>query len=419
MPISITWGTKTINVPKSYLTQIVGTLYELDTEQFRLDLKALEDDPEGIPFPDTHVHNTEVTVAGVTYARFIEIVNGYKVEFEDGQYSVRLAGSNNNIFDVENGILAQNQVQVIPGNSAGLIVKTVGSGLSEEEHDALLGLPDLAEIEASTILAKQGDLIRVLGLVQENYYLDQTQYTDYQGQKLLTSGRLRLYSQAASVGSDNDVIARYAIVSNWNNDELQNYKVTKEWTLTTTTTTTSSTTTTTATTTTAPPEWRYADNYQIVNGSLNSGALFDTKSDNGVRLIFDEVTGAPGFRIEFGFAYLPIGITKLRIHINGFYDGNPAHNVKLLKYNTNTTNWDNVTGDTTDLPDETGDQDYQFDVLDLSDYVSNRQFKLAIEHVSNGSVGHTLNIDLLQLEDISTLTTTTTTTTTSSTTTTT
>ena len=132
MPISIDWGTKVISVPQSYLTLISGTLYELDTEQFRLDLKALEDDETGMPFPDTHRHATEVTVAGVTYARTIEIINGYSITFEDGQYSVRLVGSNNNFFDVENGILNQNQVQIISGNSAGLIVHTSGSGLSSE-----------------------------------------------------------------------------------------------------------------------------------------------------------------------------------------------------------------------------------------------------------------------------------------------
>ncbi len=133
MPISIIWGTKVIEVPQSYLTNITGTLYELDTEQFRLDLKNLEDDEEGMPFPDTHNHNTEVTVAGITYARVIEIINGYSITFEDGQYSVRLAGSNNNFFDVENGILNQNQVQVIPGNSAGLIVHVSGSGVTDQD----------------------------------------------------------------------------------------------------------------------------------------------------------------------------------------------------------------------------------------------------------------------------------------------
>lgn len=133
MPTTITWATKTINIPQSYLTNIVGTLYKLDTEQFRLDLKSLEESEEGMPFPDTHRHNTEVTVAGVTYARTIEIINGYTILFEDGQYSVRLTGSNNNFFDVENGILSQNQVQIIPGNAAGLIKVTSGSGVTEQD----------------------------------------------------------------------------------------------------------------------------------------------------------------------------------------------------------------------------------------------------------------------------------------------
>jgi len=120
--ISVDWASGLITVPQDYLTLITGTLYELDTDQFRLDLKDLEDDVEGIPFPDTHRHNTAVTVAGTTFARTIEIINGYSVEFEDGAYSVRLVGSNNNLFDIQNGILVQNQVQVIPTNSAGLIV---------------------------------------------------------------------------------------------------------------------------------------------------------------------------------------------------------------------------------------------------------------------------------------------------------
>jgi len=134
MPISIEWGTRIISVPQSYLTLISGTLYELDTDQFRLDLKDLEDDVEGMPFPDTHNHNTEVSVAGITYARVIEIINGYSITFEDGQYTVRLSGSNNNFFDVENGILNQNQVQIISTNSAGLqTVETGVSGLTPSE----------------------------------------------------------------------------------------------------------------------------------------------------------------------------------------------------------------------------------------------------------------------------------------------
>jgi len=138
MAISIDWIDYTIHIPKNYLTLVGGTLYDLDTNQFRLDLKDLEDSVYGMPNPKTHNHNTTVTVAGITYARVIEILPPYSIEFEDGQYTVVLRGSNNNIFDVASGILVQNQVQVIPTNAAGLVQVSSGSGLSTEEHDKLM-----------------------------------------------------------------------------------------------------------------------------------------------------------------------------------------------------------------------------------------------------------------------------------------
>lgn len=141
MAISIEWGTKVISVPKADLTLISGTLYEMDTQVFRLALKDLEDSEDGMPFSDTHIHNVPVTVAGVTYARTIEIINGYSVTFEDtgSPYSVRLVGSNNNIFDVENSILNPTDgVTVIATNSAGYIqIETGTSGLTTEEATML------------------------------------------------------------------------------------------------------------------------------------------------------------------------------------------------------------------------------------------------------------------------------------------
>lgn len=133
MALSVDPLTNIIYVPKADLTLISGTIYELDTDQFRLDLKAWEASIEGIVFLKTHLHNTEVTVAGTTFARSIEILDPYSIEFEDGQYTIILTGSNNNIFDVENGILEQNQVQIISTNAAGLIVTTSGSGVTEQD----------------------------------------------------------------------------------------------------------------------------------------------------------------------------------------------------------------------------------------------------------------------------------------------
>jgi hypothetical protein len=133
MALSIDPATKVISVPQADLTPVSGTLYTLDTDQFRLDVLALLDDEDYIWMPTAYTHNTEVTVAGVTYARTLEFINGYSIEFEDGQYTVRLEGSNNNIFSVQDGILVQNQVQVIPTNSAGLIVVQSGDNVDTDK----------------------------------------------------------------------------------------------------------------------------------------------------------------------------------------------------------------------------------------------------------------------------------------------
>lgn len=134
--ISIDWLTKVIFVPKSYLVA-EGDQYSMDVNQFRLDLKDIEDG-DGITFEDTHRHNTQVVLAGVTYSRSVEIINGYTVEFEDdgtanGEYTVRLYGANHNISDVK----VANSVSIVVQNSAGLIQVSSGSGLSAEQATQL------------------------------------------------------------------------------------------------------------------------------------------------------------------------------------------------------------------------------------------------------------------------------------------
>lgn len=149
MALSIDWASQVIFVPRSYLTLVSGSLYELDVDQFRLDLKDLEDSEEGISFPDTHRHNTQVTLSGVIYARTFEVVNGYTITFEDvgTPYTVRCVGANHNIADVKN----VNQVSLIIGNAAGMIVVETGvSGLTPDESAALLQIAiDIAGISLS------------------------------------------------------------------------------------------------------------------------------------------------------------------------------------------------------------------------------------------------------------------------------
>ena len=145
MAISINPATKVITIPKADLTLVSGTLYSYDTDTFRLALRNWEANEGNIDLVPTHRHNTEVTIAGVTYARTVEIINGYSVTFENGSYSVKLTGSNNNIWDIQNGILNQNTVQVIPTNSAGLIVVTSGSGVTaQDKTDIIDGVWDEA-----------------------------------------------------------------------------------------------------------------------------------------------------------------------------------------------------------------------------------------------------------------------------------
>jgi hypothetical protein len=119
MAISIDWLNKVINVPRAdmlLIQTVPSEIRQLDIDSFRLDLKDLEDNTDGMVFQDTHRHNTTVTVGGAVLARVVEIINGYTVTFEDGQYAVNLVGANSNIGDVTN----VNQVSVRSSNSAGL-----------------------------------------------------------------------------------------------------------------------------------------------------------------------------------------------------------------------------------------------------------------------------------------------------------
>ena len=119
MAISVNPLTYVIYVPKADLSLVQASpeVRELDVNVFRLWLKDWEDDAEGIIQQKTHNHSTEIELAGLTYARIVEILDPYTVEFEDGQYTVNCVGGNHNISDVK----IANQVSLIVNNAAGLI----------------------------------------------------------------------------------------------------------------------------------------------------------------------------------------------------------------------------------------------------------------------------------------------------------
>jgi len=120
MAITINYTKRIIRVEKADLTLVLKSapfeIYELDVNDFRLELKDIEDSVQGMPFVDTHFHSTAVTAEGETVLRVFEIINGYTVTFEDGMYAVNIVGASNNISDVTN----VNQVQVRNSKFAGL-----------------------------------------------------------------------------------------------------------------------------------------------------------------------------------------------------------------------------------------------------------------------------------------------------------
>lgn len=182
MALSLDPATRLISVPQADLTFVSGTLYELDTNQFRKDVMALLASQSYIWMPDAFQHNGEVTVAGTTFARTLEFINSYSVQFENtgSAYSVRLIGSNNNIFDIDNGILTPTPlVTVISTNSAGLITQqqilemhgqiqrevwldptlgTDGNGYQQSPFNSLTSAIDYAEANGITGLVLLGDI---------------------------------------------------------------------------------------------------------------------------------------------------------------------------------------------------------------------------------------------------------------------
>lgn len=119
MAISVDPFTDIIYIPKADLTLVQASpeVRQLDLNAFHLWLRDWEDSSEGIPRPKTHNHSTEVELSGLNYARIVEILSPYTVEFEDGQYTVNCTGANHNISDKK----VANQVSLIVNNAAGLI----------------------------------------------------------------------------------------------------------------------------------------------------------------------------------------------------------------------------------------------------------------------------------------------------------
>lgn len=140
MVYTVNWASKIVRIPKIDLALVSASpeIRELDVIEFWQTIHDIQDG-EGMPFRDIMRSNAPVTLAGVTYARSVEIINGYKIEFEDGEYQVNLTGANNNLLDAR----VQNNVSINASNSAGLVAGGGSGGLTPGQEAKLNQVHDL------------------------------------------------------------------------------------------------------------------------------------------------------------------------------------------------------------------------------------------------------------------------------------
>jgi len=169
--LTIDHNTFVISVPKADTTFVSTnalTGYETrswDELAFMRELGAYLDDPDGMPFDDIFEHNTEVTLAGVVYARTFRVLAPFTVTLENGAYQVALVGgTNNNLSDVLN----PNNVSIISANSAGLQSVSSGSGLSASEQTKLLEIWRMLKQDPATPVVTNEDGSITVGAVTIN-----------------------------------------------------------------------------------------------------------------------------------------------------------------------------------------------------------------------------------------------------------
>ena len=119
MAYTVDWSTKIVTIPKTDLTLVTASpeVYQLNVLDFWAEIHDIQDDEAGMSFPAIMQSNPPVTLGSETFARVVSIINGYRIEFEDGAYQVNLFGANN---DIANNRV-QNNVSLNTNNSAGLV----------------------------------------------------------------------------------------------------------------------------------------------------------------------------------------------------------------------------------------------------------------------------------------------------------
>lgn len=116
---SVNFLTKVVTITKADTVLVSSSpdVRSLDVTTLWQTLVDIQDDVGSMTYPDIVSNIPPFTVAGTTFARVVQIINGYTLTFEDGPYAVNIVGGNSNAADVNN----KNQVSVNTANSAGFV----------------------------------------------------------------------------------------------------------------------------------------------------------------------------------------------------------------------------------------------------------------------------------------------------------
>jgi hypothetical protein len=128
--------------------------------------------------------------------------------------------------------------------------------------------------------------------------------------------------------------------------------------------------------------------------------LSDVYEDDANDLVLNEINNTPGYDFEFRWTGVPDVV--LQLTMLGYYNGNAAHNVKLYQWDYTDEEWDAVTAEAQDIPEDSSEQAYQWTLLTPnSRYISGGELRIQIVHTSAGNPTHDLILNLFILEDIS------------------
>jgi hypothetical protein len=147
----------------------------------------------------------------------------------------------------------------------------------------------------------------------------------------------------------------------------------------------------------------------VVVGTDVSSDHKDTYHDDTNICEVTELTQTPGFTVDFYFDKFVVTnylANFLKLYIRGWYNGNPAHNVKVYVYNWITESWDDFAHEPADpdadMPDEAAEVEYTIYGKPNGGWQDsiNGTIILRINHDSTGSAGHDLYINEMTLEAV-------------------